>query len=161
MRTAILGTVLLVAACGTGAAAPTSAPPPSPTTRTCGDVARADASGSPLPDTALDQVSKVHDAACRRDYAALPPLMTDPFAPGRSAADTVAGWRAADPRGDRLAVLASTLETEAITDQGGTTFCGHDGTAVVFARGTTARRGGLSGFYAPGEVPPGLCDLQG
>lgn len=101
----------------------------------CVKVSALDSTGAPVDRFWMDLAAPVHDAACRHDYTALERLMDKRFN-GSTPDSVIAEWRRADPRGEFLDALTQTMETPAMLDQGGLTFCGNAGVASVFARGT-------------------------
>jgi hypothetical protein len=143
----LVGTTWLLTR-GTEPAPPAALPPPA--APACGPVTTTDLTGHPLSEGFLGPVRAVHDAACHRDYAALAGLMDDPFGT-RSAEAALAELRAND--GAPLTILAQTLESAAIADQGGLTYCHPHGAIAVFARGTPDHQGKLTDFSLTGNNP--------
>lgn len=121
----------------------------------CGEAATTDAYGNPL--GALEPlVHGIHDAACRRDYAGLLPFMESSFN-STSKEEAVAEWEREDHDGHILQVLAATLETPPVGDQGGQYFCHSDGAVAVFPRGTITRPGMWSFFDLAGQERFAAC----
>jgi hypothetical protein len=103
-------------------------------------------------------VVALHDAACRGDYEALLPHMSDPFGSPLLPKEAAIGvWPARIPDGDPLAVLAETLETPVHGDQGGQFFCHPDGAIAVFARPIGEQPQLLSDFDPTGQTLPNMC----
>jgi hypothetical protein len=125
---------------------------PAPAAPACGPLTTTDLDGHPLADGFLAPARAVHDAACHRDYAALGRLMDNPFGT-RSPAEALTELRAND--GAPLTVLAQTLESTAVADQGGLTYCHPHGAIAVFARGTPDHQGKLTDFTLTGDNPMG------
>lgn len=120
----------------TGAPTPTgTAAADTPPAHICGRVSTVDSHGSPVDQVWLDLVTPVHDAACRHDYEALQRLMDAQFN-GSSPDIVIAQWHRDDPEAQFLDILAQIMETPAILNQGGVTFCNRADDASVFARGT-------------------------
>ncbi len=106
-------------------------------------------------------VAAVHDAACRKDYAALRRPMSAEFSFNGylyPAEELIARWHAEDPESMNLDVLARTLESPVRVDQGGQTFCSTSGAVAVFSRGTTTQPPEWSMFILPSSLDDtGLC----
>lgn len=100
-------------------------PPARSTALPCGMVRDVDTTGTPLPANFVAIVRSVHDLACRRDYAGLERLMTDPFLDEAGPAEprfVVEMWHENDPDGLFLELLASATERNGTLDQGGITY---------------------------------------
>jgi hypothetical protein len=116
----------------------------------CAAIKTTDATGASLRDSAVALVATAHDAACRRDYDGLLAVMETPFGT-RSPAEALGELRADD--GAPLVVLAQTLETAPISDQGGLIYCHPHGAIAIFARGTLDRPGRFTSFTLTGDSP--------
>jgi hypothetical protein len=130
------------------AAPPGNPPPPPATTPSCSTAKTTDRTGQPIPESMLAQVTAVHDAACRRDYDSLLQLMDDPFSTGKPS-NALDALRV--NYGAPLTIIAQTLETPAISDQGGLVYCHPNGAVVVFARGTLSHPGKWTAFALTGD----------
>jgi hypothetical protein len=111
---------------------------PEPTVA-CGSVRKTTSDGDPVPEVMLTEVVAVHDAACRRDYAALVAHAETQFT----------GTPLTELRADGgapMRVVAETLETTGIMDQGGLKYCHPRAGVAYFPRGTLTIAGKWSGF---------------
>jgi hypothetical protein len=119
---------------------------PEPTA--CGSVRTRTSTGDPLPKVMFTEVVAVHDAACRRDYAALVAHAEAQFT----------GTPLTELRADGgapMKVVAETLETRGIMDQGGLKYCHPRAGVAYFPRGTLTIAGKWSGFSLTDTCEPG------
>ncbi|MFG1646948.1 hypothetical protein ACGFMK_42285 [Amycolatopsis sp. NPDC049252] len=134
-------------------------PVPPQITPTCGPVTTVDQAGRPVDVDTLGLVRVVHEAACQHDYETLAELMDHPFGT-RTADEAIAELRAND--GAPLTILAQTLETAAIADQGGLSYCHPHGAIAIFARGTSEHQWKFTDFsLTPDSLAASTCSQSG